>query len=320
VSTIIDREKFPLRTGFILAACILWSTAVLAAPLPEITFQLGDVPEHVRDDAITVWERSAQKVQDQIWPFVRSPQPIKAQLMASEDYAAWTEGWLGDWSVGAAGNDWIAIDVQRLKGVGQNLELVLLHEFAHCLISQGAGTRVQVPAWFHEAVAQHVADEWRVRDTASLILDGGVPDLRAMRRGNTTSDVFYRTSLLAAMQLEDRYGEDVFKDIVLAMRSTVTFEDAFARATGETFGAFALQFNDAVRLRYGWLFLVTRWPTLFVLMSLVFLIGAVMKRRRNLAQLEAMPDEFPPPQVGEEWPNSDETTADDTEKDSQFRQ
>jgi len=296
VSTIIDRELFPLRTWIIRLACVLWSATVMAAPLPEITFTLGDVPEHVRDDAITVWERSAQDVQDTIWPYVRAPQPIKARLMASDEYAAWTEGWLGDWSVGAAGADWLAIDVQRLKAVGQNLELVLMHEFAHCLIEQGAGSRSHIPSWFHEAVAQHVADEWRVRDTMSLILGGGVPDLRTMQRGNTNSDVFYRTSLLAAMRLEEQYGDDVFREIILAMRSSTTFEGAFARATGESFGAFALQFNDAVRLRYGWLFLITRWPTLFVVLSLVFLVGAILKRRRNLAQLEAMSDEMPLPE------------------------
>ncbi len=44
-----------------------------------------------------------------------------------------------------------------------------------------------------------------------------------------------------------------------------------------------------MRLRFGWLVALTRWPTLFVLMALVLLVGAGRKlilARRRLAAMD----------------------------------
>jgi len=288
-----------LRRLVVLLLLLLLAPATLAAaPLPDVAWELGDVPPRLRDDAAAVWERGAAEVQGRLWPFARAPQPITVHLMDSRAYAEWTAGWLGDWTVGAAGADWIALDVQRLRAVDQTMEHVLLHEYAHCLIRQGAGEQARVPRWFHEGAAQLVAREWRLGDTVALILDGGAPDLRELDRGlegAAGADAFYRASLLAATRLQDAYGPDVLRDLVLALRVTGDFPAAFTRVTGESYDDFAAGFADSVKLRYGWLFLVTRWPTLFVLASLVFLAGAVLKRRRDLRRMAAMADLAPPP-------------------------
>lgn len=281
----------------LLLAILLLPLLAAAAPLPEVVVELGDVPTSIRDDALDVWNDRAAEVQARLWPFARAPQPVTIHLMDSEAYRGWTAGWLGDWTVGAAGADWIALDVQRLRAVGQTLEQVLVHEYAHCLIRQGVGERVDAPRWFHEGAAQLVAREWRLGDTVSLILDGGAPDLRTLERGldgGNGADAFYRASLLAASRLEELFGPDVFRELILALRATGDFPTAFSRVTGESYDAFAAGFADSVRLRYGWLFLVTRWPTLFVLAALVFLMGAVLKRRRDRHRLEAMAEESPP--------------------------
>lgn len=310
-----------MRRLLILLTALLVSVPAVAAPLPTVTWELGDVPQHLRDDAQRVWDRGAAEVQQRLWPFARAPQPVTVRLMGSAAYAEWTAGWQGDWTVGAAGADWIALDVQRLRAVGQTLEQVLLHEYAHCLIRQGAGEQVRVPRWFHEGAAQLVAREWRLGDTVALILDGGAPDLRALERGldgGAGAEAFYRASLLAATRLEEAYGPDVLRDLVLELRLTGDFPTAFTRVTGESYDVFAAGFADAVKLRYGWLFIITRWPTLFVIAALVFLLGAILKRRRDLQRLAAMADPEPslegssPPPEEEPgprrrlWPETDE--------------
>lgn len=284
----------------LLALLLLLSLAVpvAGAPLPAVTWELGDVPERILDDARAIWERGAADVQERLWPYARAPQPITVHLMDSPAYAEWTAGWLGDWTVGAAGADWIALDVQRFRAVGQTLEHVLLHEYAHCLIRQGAGERAQVPRWFHEGAAQLVAREWRLGDSVALILDGGAPDLRTLDQGldgARNAAAFYRASLLAATRLEERYGPEVLRDLVLQLRSHGDFPTAFTRVTGESYDVFAAEFGDSVRLRFGWLFVITRWPTLFVLAAVAFLAGALLKRRRDLRRMEAMADEAPAP-------------------------
>ena len=74
---------------------------------------------------------------------------------------------------------------------------------------------------------------------------------------------------------------------------TPDFEAAFFEVTGQSLEAFSLDFDRAMNLRYGWLVMMTRWPGLFVLMGLIFAVGAIRKiiqTRRRLAEMEDYPD------------------------------
>jgi hypothetical protein len=237
---------------------------------------------------------------------------IRVELHGTASFRERTGGWIQDWGVGVATADRIAVDVARVDAVGHTLAHVLIHELVHCLLSQGLRGVQDVPAWFHEGVAQNVAGEWKVRDAVSLVLSGGVPDLRTLEDRFPSqagwADRAYRTSLLAAARLEEWYGPDVVRDLVLAARARGSFGAAFGVVTGDTPDGFAERFGEEIRLEYGWLFIVTRWPTLFVIMALVFLGGAALKRRRDLARMEAMPDEEPAERTRRRlWPEPDET-------------
>jgi hypothetical protein len=165
-----------------------------------------------------------------------------------------------------------------------------------------------VPAWFHEGVAQHVSGEWRFRDTVSLILDGSVPDLRGLEGrfpGNAQwADRAYRTSLLAVDTLVDRYGEDVIGELVLATRLRGDFRYAFPAVTGTDYETFTADFAQSMRIRFGWLVTITRWPTLFVLLALGFALGALLRIRRTRRRLAELADEAEdaPPRPGGEPP------------------
>ena len=65
--------------------------------------------------------------------------------------------------------------------------------------------------------------------------------------------------------------------IVAATRRSGDFYAGFQEATGETPDDFAARFAGAMRLRYGWVLLLFRWPTLFVIMAVVFAAGAIRK-------------------------------------------
>ena len=58
------------------------------------------------------------------------------------------------------------------------------------------------------------------------------------------------------------------------------------------------EFARAMRLRFGWMLFLTRWPGLFVLLALVLAVGGARKivlTRRRLAAMED--DDLPPPPV-----------------------
>ncbi len=269
-----------------------------AADPPPVAWSADGVPPEILEQAVEIWETGSGDVMDLLWPYALPPREITVELHRNAGFRERTSGRIADWGVGVATDAWIAIDVDRVDAVGHTLRHVLLHELAHCLITQGTAGARDVPSWFHEGAAQYAAAEWQVRDAVSLVLEGQVPDLRTLEDRfpgpAAWADRAYRTSLLAAMRLAEWHGEDVMSELVTATRLRGSFEAAFPVVTGETTAGFAERFAHEVRMRYGWLFVITRWPTLFVIMALVFLLGAVIKRRRTLARMEAMPDEGGP--------------------------
>ncbi len=77
------------------------------------------------------------------------------------------------------------------------------------------------------------------------------------------------------------------------------FSVGFQTATGSDLGIFMNDFTSAMRLRFGWLIMLTRWPTLFVVLALILAVGATRKiidTRRRLRDMvddedEVFPDE-----------------------------
>lgn len=146
----------------------------------------------------------------------------------------------------------------------------------------------------------HYSGEWRFYDTVSLVLDGQVPSLDRLQGQFPApvgmADRAYRTSLLAVGRLRDQYGETVVGDLLWATRETGAFSIAFKEVTATGLGDFTDDFASAMNLRLGWAIMLTRWPTLFVLMALVFAVGAgrkMINTRRRLAAMEDEEGEFP---------------------------
>ena len=249
-----------------------------------------DLEQEVRDALAA----RGPALRETVWPFALPPVSIDLHLTVTEAFRDTLRGRIADWGVGAAAGRTAWIDCRRVPAVGRDVGYVALHEIAHCLLNQALG-RVRVPSWFHEGVAQQVSGEWRFRDTVSLVMDGGVPDLQGLEGrfpdNAHWADRAYRTSLLAVQTLCERHGETVIADLVLAARQRGDFEAAFALTTGEAYDAFTADFARSMRLRFGWLITLTRWPTLFVLMALGFLLGAILRIRRTRRRLAEMEDE-----------------------------
>jgi hypothetical protein len=138
--------------------------------------------------------------------------------------------------------------------------------------------------------------EWRFVDTVAVVLNGSLPPLWKLQgrfpAQASWADQAYRTSLLAYEVLRKDYGEDIAARLIAALESRGDFEHAFLEVTGHSPDEFSDRFAGAMKLRFGWLFTVTRWPTLFVLFALVFALGAVGRLVRKRRQLAAMSDDY----------------------------
>lgn len=269
---------------FLLTFCLGWAPRAVAdgAP-PPVHFQLQ---EEAAMPTVRlcgeVWQQHGRALADALLPDGVAPDTVTCMVLSSERFDQYFARRLPDWGVGVAmpPGKLIALDYERLPVIGPGAEAVFLHEMTHAYLFQGAGD-AHLPTWLHEGAAMRASGQWRFTDTMGVILEGHLPSLVSLEgpfpRGAVAAHQAYRTSLLAVNWLEKQHGPRAVPRIVAATRRAGDFQDGFFAATGETADEFADRFAGSMRLRYGWVLLMFRWPTLFVIMALVFSVGAIRK-------------------------------------------
>lgn len=282
------------------AAAILLVTvvaAVAAAAVPPVVFQVEDPAGRPTAQLChEVWQEQGAVVTAALLPSGARADTVVCLVLDSAAFTRHFAARLPDWGVGVA--LWpgrvIALDHQRAPAVRGGAREIFLHEMTHALLMQATGD-VLLPTWLHEGAAMRTSGEWRWRDSASVILEGRVPSLEqlhgAFPGGAVAADQAYRTSLLAVTLLERDHGPDVVARVVQAAVDSASFRAGFAAVTGEEVESFEARFAAAMNLRFGWLLALVRWPTLFVFMAVLFVIGAARRLRRTRRRLREMADE-----------------------------
>ena len=284
-------RRYSLTAVFMLAA----AAAASAADAPVVRFSAdSEASREAAERCAEIWRAEGPALAAALLPPAAAVDTVDCLIAGSAEFGRLFSGSLPDWGVGVAlpSGRAIAVDRERLPAVGRGLREVFLHEMVHALLFQAA-EGAWLPAWFHEGTAMQASGEWRFVDTVSLAMAGHVPALGGLQgrfpSAVATADQAYRISLLAVRRLEDRHGPGAVGRVLAATADAGDFATGFRTATGETPGAFAREFDAHMRLRFGWLVALTRWPTLFVLMALVLAAGAVRKiiiSRRRLAAMD----------------------------------
>jgi len=282
---------------------ILVMPAVARATQPVVHFQVeNEAALAVAKTCSEVWDQEGPRILGELVPAGTRLDTITWLVLNTESFQQNFAGRLPDWGVGVAmpGGRYIALDYARLPAVGRGPREVFLHEMVHALLFQVAG-ETWLPTWFHEGCAMFYSGEWKFYDTVSLVLDGQVPSLDNLQGRFPTpvgyADRAYRTSLLAINRLRDQHGDDVVGELLAASRITGAFSLAFKEVTATGLGDFTDNFAATMNLRLGWAIMLTRWPTLFVIMSLIFAAGAARKMantRRRLSEMEEEEGDFSP--------------------------
>lgn len=272
---------------------------LLAAPLaadagaPPLVFH-ADTPSArgLARQCEQVWRDHGPALVTDLVPRTVRLDTVHCLILDSNQFDRYFMGRLPDWGVGAAvpSGKLVALDYERLPVVGPGPESVFMHEMTHALLFQAAGD-ADLPTWLHEGAAMRASGEWRFTDTVAVAASGRLPSLHSLERafphGGAGAQTAYRTSLLAVTWLEKQHGPGAVPRVLAASRRLGDFRAGFQSATGETPENFAARFAGAMRVRYGWILLLFRWPTLFVIMALVFAVGAIRKIvlfRRGLAE------------------------------------
>lgn len=283
------------RLGLVCVAAAIVAAAPAAAAAPVVVFQVeGDGGLPVVRLCERIWAQHGAALTADIMPRGTVADTVLCLILTSERFAYYFADRTPDWGVGVAlpPGRLVALDFERVPRVGPGPEAVFLHEMAHALLFQAAGPAV-LPTWLHEGVAMRAAGQWRFVDSLGVVLSGQLPSLGALTgsfpQGAPAAQRAYRASLLAVNWLEREHGPRAVPRIIAAVRQSGDFLAGFTAATGETPGEFANRFAKAMQVRFGWFLLIFRWPTLFVLMAVLFSVGAVRKivlYRRSLRRDE----------------------------------
>lgn len=290
------------RLPLVLLLLLLGATAAAADGVPVVRFSWdSEASADLARQLATVWEAEGPGLSVRLLPPGASADTVDCLVAGSAEFTRLFAGTTPDWGVGLAfpTGRAVAIDRERLPAVGRGAREIFLHEMVHALLFQGTGG-AWLPTWFHEGAAMEVSGEWRFVDTVSLALAGRVPQLGRLQGRfpavAANADLAYRTSLLAVRRLKERHGALAVPAVLAATAAAGDFEAGFLAATGETPEDFGREFDAHMRLRFGWLVMLTRWPALFVLMALVLAVGGARKvllTRRRLAAMDE-PGPLPP--------------------------
>ena len=310
------RNIWPKPVWWIFAAVllVLVPASGAMARVPVVVFQVEtEAGRNAAERCHEIWLAEGPRLASELLPPVPGagePDTVLCLILDTRSFRQHFAGSLPDWGVGAAvpTGKVIALDYSRMSAVGRGLREVFLHEMVHALLFQGSGG-AWLPVWLHEGSAMLYSGEWRFSDTVSLVLDGRVPDLASLQGRfpipHGRADRAYRTSLLAVSRLREGFGDKIIVDLVAETKKTGNFPEAFLTVTGESLDDFHRNFAQAMKLKFGWMLFLTRWPGLFVLTAIIFLVGATRKIIIIRRRLAAMEDDQEPPV----WPQGPDSSS-----------
>ncbi|MFT5314492.1 MAG: hypothetical protein ACI9UK_000312 [Candidatus Krumholzibacteriia bacterium] len=289
-----------LRSLFLVWVIATCAPMLVTAAPPVVYFE-AESPAGwaVAEECNQIWLAEGENLLAELVGPTASTDSVRCLVLDTPTFHRVFGGRLPEWGVGIAlGNGRVVgLDYSRLSAVGRGVREVFLHEMVHALLFQAAEGN-PIPAWLHEGAAMHYGGEWRFVDTVTLVLEGYVPDLSRLQGSFPSSTQLaqraYGTSLIAVDRLVKKHGPDVIGKLAAETRRQKSFANAFEHVTGETEGVFAASFAANMRLQYGWLVMVTRWPVMFVLLGILLLVGGARKillSRRRLAEMADDEDE-----------------------------
>jgi len=185
----------------------------------------------------------------------------------------------------------LLLDARVLRG--QEGKQVLRHELAHLALARTG--RGDWPRWFQEGFAMLVAGEWSVSRYAAMYRASVRPEtaipLAALTRNwperQSDVEVAYAQSFSFVSHFYEEGGEPAFRELIGKVADGAAFDDAFLAVYHRSLADEEGLWRKTLSRRYSWVPLATAPATLWIgitlLFVLIYLRVQLRKRRKLLA-------------------------------------
>jgi len=189
-----------------------------------------------------------------------------------------------EWAAGVAwpGHNLIVLR----KNTGGDILQTFGHEVCHILLGHAFGPDHRVPRWLEEGLAVMIAGQWSLQRMSTMsmaVLTGRVLPMDALALGFPAdagrAEVAYCQSFYFIAFLKNRLGEEDFHAFLKEYSTGRDFEQALWEAYYLRWDEIERMWRDFLKVRFGWLPVLSSTGALWFFASLVFVWAYIRKKR-----------------------------------------
>jgi len=186
------------------------------------------------------------------------------------------------------------------KNTGGDILKTFGHEVCHILLGQAFGPDHRVPRWLEEGLAVMIAGQWSMQRMSTMsmaVLTGRVLPMdelaRTFPRDAGRAETAYCQSFYFIAFLINRFGEDDFLAFLREYSAGRDFEQALWKSYYLRWDEIEGLWLDFLKVRFGWLPVLSSTATLWFLASLVFVWAYIRKKRAAREKMRLWEQEEP---------------------------
>jgi hypothetical protein len=200
------------------------------------------------------------------------------------------------WSVAVAYPRLNLIIMQSPKAVKNNhidLKKIFKHEFTHIALGKAFNKREAIPRWLNEGLAMYESREWNFSRVSTImravLTDSLIPlsditksfPLEADKAELAYSESFYLISFLI-----NEYSKENFHRFLKEYSGGKTLKDVLKEMQGITWEELEEKWKYYLNIRFSWIPIITSTTTLWFLVTLIFILAYIKKKKVTKLKFE----------------------------------
>jgi len=208
---------------------------------------------------------------------------------SDEEFFRWAGSSIPDWgaAVAVADRGVIVIKSPKYMQTGKSMRELLGHELTHIMLNRAAGGR-WLPRWIHEGLSMHVSGEWNIGQDILVARAAWTKNLIQLNRLESLSEfngaqasLAYTESYMAVASLMKRGDRYILADILDLYRRNDDFHRSFRVIVGTDYVEWTTSWYERTSMQYHLLLFIFDSKIFWFLLSLLFILLYLYKRRQN---------------------------------------